>query len=90
MVQEREWGSLGQSLKRNMEMLALISGEKLLNTLFVLVVWACIIAVLWWGLNKCKPGEPWMQVCTVILVILTVVVLINILLGLIGHPIVQF
>lgn len=70
--------------------LALISGEQLLQTLFILVIWAVILAVLWWGLHKVNPGEPWLKVGTVILVLITVVVLVNILLGLIGKPIIKW
>lgn len=72
------------------QVLALISGEQLLHTLFVLLIWGVIMFVLWWGLHKIAPPEPWLKVGTVILVIITVVVLINILLGLVGHPIVKW
>lgn len=71
-------------------MLALISGEQLLHTLFVLLIWGVILFVLWWGLQKIALPEPWLKVGTVILVIITVLVLVNILLGLIGHPIVKW
>jgi hypothetical protein len=71
-------------------MMMLISGEALLNTLFVLVIWGIIVWVLWWALNKIAPPEPWMKIGTVILVLLTVVVLVNILLSLIGHPFISW
>lgn len=70
--------------------LALISGEAILNALVVLVVWALILWVLFWGLGKINPREPWMKVGTVILVILTVVVLVNILLSLIGKSFIHW
>lgn len=70
--------------------LALVSGETLLNTLFTLVIWGVIMWVLWWGLNKISPPEPWRKVGTVILVLITVVVLINILLGLGGHSLIRW
>ncbi len=73
-----------------MNIFLLISGEPLLNALFVLVIWACIIGAIWWGWNYVHPPEPWFKVGTVILVLLTVVVLVNILLGLLGHPLVKF
>lgn len=53
--------------------------------LFEVVIWGVILYVLWWGLKEIAPGEPFMKIGTVILVILTVVVLINILLGINGH-----
>lgn len=71
-------------------MLGLISGEQLLQALFILVIWGVILAVLWWGLHKIAPGEPWLKVGTVILVLITVVVLVNILLGIIGKPIIKW
>lgn len=70
--------------------LAAVSGETLINALVVLVVWGVILFILWWGLTKINPGEPWMKVGTVILVLITVVVLINILLGLIGKPLIKW
>ena len=71
-------------------MLAMVSGEQLLNALLILVVWGVIMWILWWGLGKIAPPEPWMKVGTVILVIITVVVLVNILLSLIGHPLIKW
>jgi len=70
--------------------LAMVSGEQLLNALLILVVWGVIMWILWWGLGKIAPPEPWMKVGTVILVIITVVVLVNILLSLIGHPLIKW
>lgn len=70
--------------------LGLISGEQLLNALVVLVIWGVILWVLWWGLHKIAPPEPWLKVGTVILVLITVVVLINILLGLAGHSFIKW
>ncbi len=66
-------------------MFALVSGEYLLSALFELCIWGVILWILWWGLNKIAPAEPFMKIATFILVILTVVVLINILLGINGH-----
>lgn len=73
-----------------LQFMGLISGEQLLNSLVVLVVWGVIMFVLWWGLHKIAPPEPWLKVGTVILVIITVVVLVNILLGLIGKPLIKW
>lgn len=67
-----------------------ISGEQLLNSLIILVIWGVIMWVLWWGLHKIAPPEPWLKVGTVILVIITVVVLVNILLGLAGHSFIKW
>lgn len=66
------------------------SGEQLVNALVYLVIWGCILWVLYWGLNKIAPPQPWLKVGTVILVIITVVVLINILLGIAGKPFIRW
>ena len=71
-------------------MLAVISGESLIDALIQLVVWGLILWVLWWGLGKIAPPEPFMKIGTVILVLITVVVLINILLGIGGRAFIRF
>ena len=71
-------------------MLALISGDQLISTLVTLVIWGVIMYVLWWGLGKIAPPEPFLKIGTVILVLLTVVVLVNILLSLGGHPLIRW
>jgi len=71
-------------------MLAAISGDTLINALVQLVIWGIILYVCWWGLGKIAPQEPFMKIGTVILVLLTVLVLVNILLSIAGRPIVKF
>ncbi len=71
-------------------MAALMSGDKLIHALVVLVVWGVIMFILWWALGKIAPAEPWNKVGTVILVLITVVVLVNILLSLIGKPLIDW
>ncbi len=66
-------------------MLALISGEGLLGVLFELCIWGLILWILWWAIGKVGLPEPFAKIATVILVLLTVVVLVNILMGLNGH-----
>lgn len=71
-------------------LVAMVSGEQLLNALLYVVIWGAIMWVLWWGLEKIAPQEPWKKVGNVALVLITVVVLVNILLGLVGRPIIQW
>lgn len=73
-----------------MSILMAISGEAILHALFVLVIWGLILWILYWALGKIAPPEPFMKIGTVILVILTVVVLINILLGLDGKAFINW
>lgn len=70
--------------------LAVVSGDSLINALVWLVVAGLILYVCWWGLRTINPGEPWMKVGTVILVLLTVVIIVNVLLGLVGRPLFKF
>lgn len=62
----------------------------LLALLLTIAIWGIIFYVLWWGLGKIAPPEPFNKVATVILVIATVVVLIGILTGSIApFPIIE-
>jgi ABC-type phosphate/phosphonate transport system permease subunit len=68
-------------------LLALISGGGLAALLWEVCKWGIIFWVLWWALGVINPPEPWKKVATVILVILTVVVIIDILNGTVtDHP----
>lgn len=68
----------------------MIDGGTIISILVYLVVWGLILAVLWWGIGRLGLPEPFGKVATVVLVILTVVVLLNLLLGLTGTPIVRW
>jgi len=71
-------------------LLGVISGDTVIHALVELVIWGLIVWILWWALAKIAPPEPFMKIGTVILVLLTVVVLINILLGLDGRSFIRF
>jgi uncharacterized membrane protein YwzB len=62
---------------------ALLSGAWL-SALVTLVVAGLIFWVLWWGLNKINPPEPFMKVGSVVLVLAACIFLINFLLNLTG------
>ncbi len=68
----------------------MISGAALISILIQLVVFGLIMWVLWWGLAKIGLPEPFAKIATVILVLITVLFLVNILLGVGGHPLVRF
>jgi len=63
-------------------LLGLISGEALLSWLWVAVIWAVIIGVLFGAYKWLKPQGGWDIAAKVFLVIFTVVVVINLLLRL--------
>ena len=70
--------------------LAVISGDTVLSALVQLVIWGLILWILYWAFGKIAPPEPFMKIGTVILVLLTVVVLVNILLGLDGRAFIRW
>lgn len=68
----------------------MINGQELVSILIYLVVWGCVLYVLWWGLGKIGPPEPFMKIGTVVLVVLTVIVLLNLLFGFAGTPLISW
>jgi uncharacterized membrane protein YwzB len=61
-----------------------MSGEGLIQILIYLVVWGLILYVLWWGLGKIGLPEPFNKIAVVVLVLISVIVLVNLLLGFTG------
>lgn len=61
----------------------------LVGVLVYLLVWGLILYVLWWGIGKIGLPEPFGKVATVILVVVTVIVLLNLLLGFTGTPLLR-
>ncbi len=68
----------------------MISSSALIALLIQLVIFGLIMWVLWWGLAKIGLPEPFAKIATVVLVVITVLFLVNILLGLGGHPLVRY
>ena len=64
----------------------MINANSLLSALLYLVVWGLILYVLWWGIERIGLAEPFNKIALVILVVITVVVLINLLMGFAGTP----
>ena len=65
-----------------------VSIESTISALFYLIVIGLIFYILWWGLGKIGLPEPFNKIAQVVIVLLVVVVLVNFLLGLTGHPVV--
>ena len=68
----------------------MVSGSALMAILLQLVIFGLIAWVLWWGLAKIGLPEPFNKIATVILVVVIVIFLVNLLLGLGGHPLVRW
>lgn len=66
----------------------MIAGTGLVSVLVYLVVWGLILYVLWWAIGKLALPEPFAKIATVCLVVLTVVVLLNLLVGFAGPPLI--
>ena len=67
-----------------------ISSGELMSVLIYLIVWGLIFGVLWWGLAQIALPEPFGKVARVVLVVLTVLVLLNLLLGFAGTPLIRW
>jgi VIT1/CCC1 family predicted Fe2+/Mn2+ transporter len=61
----------------------------LLSAVVWLVVAGLVLYVLWWGLSQLGLPEPFNKILRVVLVLITVVILINFLLGLTGTPLIR-
>jgi hypothetical protein len=61
----------------------------LLSAVVWLVVAGLVLYVLWWGLSQLGLPEPFNKILLVVLVLITVVILINFLLGLTGTPLIR-
>jgi hypothetical protein len=71
-------------------LLAVVSGEAVVSTLIWLICIGLIFWLLWWLVAYIGLPEPFNKVARVILAVAAVVVLINVLLSLAGHPIVRW
>lgn len=70
--------------------LAVISGESVVSTLIWLICIGLIFWLLWWLIAYIGLPEPFNKVARVILAVAAVVVLINVLLSLAGHPLIRW
>lgn len=61
---------------------AAISGSSLLGVIIWLIVAACVYFVIDWGLKQIALPDPFGKLARVILILVTVVLIVNALLGL--------
>lgn len=73
-----------------MNFLAQISGDALVHSILFLIILGVIFGLLWWLVNYIALPEPFGKVLRVILAIAAVVVCINVLLSLAGHPLIRW
>lgn len=67
-------------------MLAAISGGGLVNAVVWIIVVGLVVWLLWWLIGYVGLPEPFNKVARVIVAIIAVVLLINALMALVGHP----
>lgn len=70
--------------------LAIVSGEAVISALIWLVCLGLIFFLLNWLIGYVALPEPFAKVAKVILAVAAVVVLINVILSIAGHPLVRW
>jgi hypothetical protein len=71
-------------------MLALISGHAVIQAIIYLICFGLIFWLLWWLIDYVKLPEPFQKVARVVLAVAAVIVIINVLLTLAGHPLIHW
>lgn len=74
----------------NTQMLAVVSGQTIVDAVIWLVVAGLIYWVLTWGVAKIAPPEPFAKIINVLLILAVVVFIINAILTLAGHPYITY
>lgn len=73
-----------------MNMLAAISGESLIQSVFYLIIIGLVFWLFWWLISYVGLPEPFAKVARVILAVIAVMILVNFLLGLVGKPLIRW
>lgn len=71
-------------------LLAIITGSALINSLIYLVIVALIVYLVVWFIDYCGLPEPFNKVVRIVVMLIAVIFLINFLLSLAGHPLIQW
>ena len=71
-------------------MLAQLSGDGVIHSLLYLIVIGVVFGLIWWLISYCALPAPFDKVARVVIAIAAVIILINILLGMVGHPLFRF
>jgi hypothetical protein len=69
---------------------AAISGESVVNAVIWIVVAALIYFVVMWGIEKIGIPEPFHKIAIALVVLMVVVLLVNALLTIAGHPFIRW
>jgi len=71
-------------------MLAQVSGDSVIHAMIYLIVLGVIFWLIWWLLSYIGLPAPFDKVARVILALAAVVVCINVLLSIAGHPLIRW
>ena len=70
--------------------LAVISGESVIHALLWIIIAGVIFGLLTWLISYCGLPEPFAKIARVVVAVFAVLVLVNALLSLAGHPIIAW
>ena len=73
-----------------MNFLAQISGDLMVHALFLLLIFGVILAMFWVFVCWWNPPEPWKKMFLVILALCGLILVVNCLLTLAGHPLIRW
>lgn len=69
---------------------AAVNAADLINVIVYLVIIALIFWCVWWFLGYVGVPEPFNKVARVLIGLVALIIVINLLLGLVGNPIIRF
>lgn len=67
-----------------------LSAHGLMMLVIQLVIGGLILWLIWWFVNYVGPPEPIKKVCLVLIALFALIWLVNILMSLAGHPLVNW
>lgn len=67
----------------------MLSAAALVNILIWIIILGCIFGLLWWLIGYVGLPEPFNKVARIVIAVVAVLVLINVLLGVVGEPLVR-
>ena len=67
-----------------------LGASGLVTAVVTLIILGLVFYLLWWLIGYCGLPEPFNKVARVILAVAAVLIIINMLLGVAGHPIVNW
>lgn len=74
----------------SLPLVAAVSGEQIVSAVIWVVCLGVVFGLLKWLINYINPDEPFKRVANIVLVVAAVIVLINVILALSGHPLIKW